>query len=371
MRKIVFLHPAHFEQSMGGAEYQISLLIDFLKKQSARIEIYYVFEDNRTPIENRLNIQLVPLKKIKLNKRFGDRWFLYRKEIMTELERIQPDVIYTRFFSSWSGIAANFAHQNNCVHIWALASDNDVTRLQQKVSLAKPLNFLENKWVKKAFRSAHYILTQNRYQQEQLQALYKREGVLIRQSAHSCQENSIVKPDSFVAICWIANLKPIKQPELFIELAERFKTNQFVNFTMIGRPHKDYNKLLQDAEDQIPNFHYLGEIPNDEVNKQLGQSHILVNTSEYEGFSNTFVQAWMRKVVVVSLNSNPDGLLTEKEIGFVSKNINELEKNIRDLVANTDNIETMGKKAFDYAQTNHSYELNMAILTKLMGIDEQ
>ena len=371
MRKIVFLHPAHYEQSMGGAEYQISLLIEFLKKQSANIEIYHIFEDNRTPIENGLNIQLVPLKKIKLNKRFGDRWFLYRKRILAELERIQPDVIYTRFFSSWSGIAADFARPNNCTHIWALASDNDVTRLQQRVSLLKPLNFLENKWVKKAFSSASYILTQNSYQQERVQTVYKREGLLIRQSAEICQEDTIVKPDSFIAVCWIANLKPIKQPELFVALAERFKTNQSIRFTMIGRSHKNYEELLQNAADRIPNFRYLGEIPNNEVNKQLCQTHILVNTSEYEGFSNTFVQAWMRKVVVVSLNSNPDGLLSDKEIGFVSSNLNELEKTIRDLVDNKDTIERMGRKAFDYAQVNHSYTQNMAMLTKLMGIDEQ
>ncbi len=371
MRKIVFLHPAHYEQSMGGAEYQISLLIEFLKKQSARIEIYYIYEDNRTPIENGLNIQLVPLKKIKLNKRFGDRWFLYKRRIVTELERIRPDVIYTRFFSSWSGIAANFANQNNCIHIWALASDNDVTRLQQSVSLLKPLDYIENGWVKKAFSSANYIITQNRYQQEKIQTVYKREAVLIRQSTDVCQEDSIFKPDSFIAVCWIANLKPIKQPELFVELAERFKTNQSINFTMIGRSHKDYDKLIQDATDRIPNFRYLGEIPNNEVNKLLNQSHILVNTSEYEGFSNTFVQAWMRKVVVISLNSNPDGLLTDKEIGFVAGNLNELEKTIHELVNNTDTLERMGKKAQDYAQLNHSYSSNMAILTKLMGIDEQ
>lgn len=370
MRKIVFLHPAHYEQSMGGAEYQISLLIEFLKKQSAHLEIYHIFEDNRTPIKNGLNIQLVPLKKIKLNKRFGDRWFIYKKRIVEELERIRPDVIYTRFFSSWSGIAADFARQNNCTHIWALASDNDVTRLQQRVSLLKPLDFIENKWVKKAFRSANYILTQNRYQQERIKTMYQREGILIRQSTEVCQEDTIVKPNSHIAICWIANLKAIKQPELFIELAERFKTNQSISFTMIGRPNKDYKELLQNAADRIPNFHYLGEIPNSEVNKQLSQSHILVNTSQYEGFSNTFVQAWMRKVVVVSLNSNPDDLLTDKEIGFVSRNPDELEKTIGDLVDNTDTIEKIGKKAYDYAQANHSYALNMAILTKLMGIDE-
>ncbi len=44
MKKVVFLHPAYFEQSMGGAEYQISLLIEFLLNQSSEVEIHHIFE---------------------------------------------------------------------------------------------------------------------------------------------------------------------------------------------------------------------------------------------------------------------------------------------------------------------------------------
>ena len=33
----------------------------------------------------------------------------------------------------------------------------------------------------------------------------------------------------------------------------------------------------------------------------------LVNTSDYEGFSNTFIQAWMRRVPIASLHVDPDG----------------------------------------------------------------
>ena len=371
MKKIVFLHPAYYEQAMGGAEYQISLLIDFIKKQNTEIEIYYIFEDQKSAVENKSNIQLLPIKKILLNKRFGNRWFLYRKDILTQLNKIKPDLIYTRFFSSWSGIASEYAKENNCIHIWALASDSDITRIHKKVSFFKLLDRIENKWVKKAFASASFILTQNNYQQDSLKSIYKRDGILIKQSNVIYPEESISKMDKILNVCWIGNLKPIKQPQLFVELASRFKNIPSIQFKMIGRSQIEYAEMIQNAIDKIPNFNYLGELSNDEVNEQLCEGHILINTSEYEGFSNTFVQAWMRKVVVVSLNSNPDEILTKQEIGFVSDNIDEIEKVIDGLNNNLIWRKELGEKAYKYAIENHSYVKNMSVVLKYMKINEQ
>ena len=49
-----------------------------------------------------------------------------------------------------------------------------------------------------------------------------------------------------------------------------------------------------------------------EVNALLEHTDLLVNTSDYEGFSNTFIQAWMRRVPVVSLRVDPDRLLSPR-----------------------------------------------------------
>lgn len=370
MKKILFLHPAHYEQSMGGAEYQIFLLIDFLSKQQSNLKIYFIYEDNGLKISNNLGVKLLPLKKLKLNKRLGDRWFLHRKGIQKYLNEIRPDIIYTRFYSSWSGIAADYSQKNNCIHFWALASDKDVTRLKEKVLFTKPLNRIENKWVRYAYKYANHIITQNNFQQEMLKTEYGREGVLIRQSAEECVSNFNLKSTEKIRVCWIANLKPLKQPELFIQLANEFKEDNGIEFIMIGRSEKQYHSLLDDAKKTIPNFSYFGELSNDNVNNQLLSCHILVNTSEYEGFSNTFVQAWMRKVVVVSLNSNPDNLLSDNQIGFLASNFDNMCSVLRKLTTHPDLIISIGEAAYSRAMTNHSYEKNMKILIRLMKLDE-
>ena len=87
----------------------------------------------------------------------------------------------------------------------------------------------------------------------------------------------------------------------------------------------------------------------DEVNKVLSESHILVNTSEYEGFSNTYIQAWMRKVPVVALNSDPDDVIKTKGIGFHSKTFDQMVQDVRKLVENRKLRDEMGERSQKFA----------------------
>jgi glycosyltransferase involved in cell wall biosynthesis len=235
---------------MGGAEYQIYLLINFLIKQKLNYHIYYIYENRGGQILNHLNVHLLPLKRLKLNKRFGDRWFLHKTEIQNYLDKIQPDIIYTRSYSSWSGIAAEYTKSNNCIHFWALASDRDLYRLKSPVSFFRPLDRIENIWVLKAFKEASHIITQNNFQQELLSSLYGREGILIRQSVDEFVNCIGEKPTEKIRICWIANLKPLKQPRLFIDLANKFKDDlpEIEKWTEADKKKNDFFEAIGRGE---------------------------------------------------------------------------------------------------------------------------
>ena len=52
---------------------------------------------------------------------------------------------------------------------------------------------------------------------------------------------------------------------------------------------QEWNALVADEIQSTENLEHLGAKPQEEVNRLFAQTHILVNTSDYEGFSNTFV----------------------------------------------------------------------------------
>ena len=103
------------------------------------------------------------------------------------------------------------------------------------------------------------------------------------------------------------------------------------------------------------------------VDQQLNESHVLVNTSEYEGFSNTFVEAWMRKVIVLSMNSNPENIITDQKIGFICSSLSELIDKTDLLIKDAQLRTKMAQKSYEYGIKNHSLEHNIVSFAKLLS----
>jgi glycosyltransferase involved in cell wall biosynthesis len=129
---------------------------------------------------------------------------------------------------------------------------------------------------------------------------------------------------------------------------------------MMGRlASRKHQRRLAPRLEGAKNLRYLGEMPIDEVNRILAESHILVNTSDYEGFPNTFVQAWFREVPVVSLHVDPDDILKREGLGFHSGDFETLVRDTRRLIEDTDLRTHMGRRARAYAVENHSLMRNL------------
>lgn len=360
MKKLAIVHPAYWEQSFGGAELQISYLCEFA--QSRNWEVHYIYEDKKTPIANSNKFSLHPITPIIRRNTLGFRFSLCQVNITKALIKINPDVIYSRCAFSWSGIAAKYSKDYQKKHIWAIASDDDPIAYKLRIKdLLKPLNIFEKYWIKYAIKNASIIICQNRTQQKLLYDIHHRESIHISQMA-PLEEEIIPKDYSKLRILWIGNLKPIKRPEIFIRLSAYF-ANRDVVFTMIGKPDSKYNSMIEEAQ----NLQYLGSIPNKSVNQLLYDSHLLINTSISEGFSNTFVQAWLRKVPVISMNSNPDEILTKQDIGRICNTEEQLIQTVEEILLNPRIAEDMGEKAYIYAKNNHSTQI---ILPKIFDVIE-
>lgn len=374
MKKIVFLHPAHWEQAMGGAELQISYLVKYFAKND--YEVHFIFEDKKKLIKNNDKVILHPLKKVEkfIGLRWfidsnvvGQRWFLYSNKIKKKLSNIEPDIIYTRFYSSWSGIAAKYASEYKIKHIWAIAHDNDLRGRLNLKTLLKPFDIIESIAVRNAFKYASNIIVQNSFQKKDLLGKHKRNSIKVLQMGEGVDIYEIKKSKKFINIVWIANLKPIKRPDIFLKLVNELSVLSNCNFFMVGRPSQKYQMNIDEISKKIANFKFLGELSIEKVNHLLCQSHILINTSDAEGFSNTFIQAWMRKVIVLTMNSNPDEIITNENIGFVCPTLDLLREKTELLSKNNELRESLSNKAMKYARENHSVENNILKILKIIS----
>jgi len=341
--RLCILLPSHWASAMGGAEYQVKLLLGGLD-QRQNIRVWYLARN----INETFSSKNYEIRKIGSSK--GSRFVLDTPGILRTLKEIEPDLIYSRVGTAYVGIAAAYCRHRPCKLVWHIARDDDVKRAPFSLA-GGGMDWLNKKILEYGIRNADAIVAQTSQQAENLSKNYGISASTVISNFHPAPKEEILKSEP-VKVLWIGNLKNIKQPDLFIKLASKLRDSG-AQFIMVGSNQWSSEKLsaFQARVAEIENLSYIGAIEQDEVNSLLARSDILVNTSVLEGFSNTFIQAWMRGVPVVSLNSDPDRLLSESELGYYAQGkFSELETCTKELIH--DNV---ARKRFAYHCRNFAY----------------
>lgn len=350
--RICIIMGGHFSARVGGAQYQAKCIVDQLVEEDC-YEIFY--------LARVVNPDYVSegYKLIKISDNTGIRKYGFVFDVFQlnkYLNEIGPDVIYQRGLKAYTGIAAYYAKNNNCRMIFHVAHDDDVCPLKalKGLSLRNALDLIEKRIGEYGLRRADAVIAQTKYQAALLQEHYALSDTLVIRNFHPQPLESLVKSLP-VKVVWVANFKPTKQPEIFVWLAKELQSLENVEFHMIGRPGDSrLYSGLHEVINGIEKLTYYGEKSIEFVNELLSKADIFVNTSLSEGFPNTFIQAWMRKVPVVSLSVDPDNVLQEEEIGFFSGSREIMREKIVELVQNHSLRKLMGERAFCYANAKHS-----------------
>jgi len=350
-KKLCIIIPAHWAAIMGGSQYQAKFFIESLASIN-KYEIYYLarrVDPTFKPYDYRI-IQIADPRGV---RRFGESFDAPR--LINLLRNIKPDIIYQRVGCGYTGIAAHYARRNDCKMIWHVAHDMEVLPFERTYSHNIIFRYLEKKVLEYGIVHADDILVQTLQQGQFLQKNYGRKATAVIPNVQPLPEEKIIKTAP-LKVVWIANLKPWKQPEFFIRLARDLHKYKDVHFTMIGRPPDEthWREALMQEISKLDNLKYLGGCTQEVVNHNLARAHIFVNTSIQEGFANTFIQAWMRKVPVVSLNVNPDGVFNNRSIGLFSGSYEKLKQDVIRLIEEPDLRERMGEHAQAYAFDKHS-----------------
>lgn len=364
-RRICIIVPAHWEALMGGSQYQAMILIQHLLLLD-RYDIYYLARRVKKDF-NPVGYRIVKISDPRWYHRYGS--FPDSFKLLRILRTIKPDVIYQQVGCAYTGVAAYYARNSTCRMIWRVTSDKSLqpgnkSHYREYI----PDRFVERKMLEYGIRNSDKIVVQTETQARLLRENYHINSFELVRNFHPKPTEHIQKSKPYTVL-WIANFKKLKQPEVFIRLAKDLSSLD-ARFVMIGAPASGHwQKSLEEMISRTNNLAYLGVQSQQAVNGLLARAHILVNTSLYEGFSNTFIQAWMRKVPVLSLRVNPDALLSSGDLGYCAgDNYQRLKEYLSSLLNNPDQIQNMGTFAQEYAFRKFS-ENNVQRLVEIL--DEQ
>ena len=373
MRKLCVVMPSRWEAGGGGAQYQVKCLIDALSQQEG-LEIYYLTRDPEGA-EQQDGYRLVNIAGsghlAGYNRLFLDSRRLYRK-----LVEIEPDCVYLRGLTSYAGVAARYAKSNGCRQVLHVAHDYEVTPLREQVSPLmagfKPFVRIERAIGEYGLRHSDFIIAQTTHQAGLVEKYFSRNADAVIGNFHPPAQEVIEKNGSGrCSIVWVANLKPFKQPEVFVGLAEALAGRVDMEFLMVGDAGGGRYAGLFERIEALPNLSYLGPLPISKVNQILAESDIFVNTSSAEGFPNTFIQAWMREVPVISLGVDVDGILADGEAGFKAHSVEELKSLVERLAGDQELRRTLGVRGRRLAEqrfsTNRIMELTRIVVDLIDG----
>ncbi len=206
-----------------------------------------------------------------------------------------------------------------------------------------------------AIESADIHILQNERQAEMLKSGYGRQGVIIKNPIDlACQ----FPPNPAARnILWVGKSdERVKRPSLVLELARQLPEYQFVMIMNLSMPEV-HQQRLEEAKN-LPNVTLVERVPFDQIEQYFANACLHLNTSSFEGFPNTFLQAAKYAVPTISIQVDPGGMLSQHACGLVCNgDFEALKENVRALMMDDGRRSMFGEKALAYVREFHDKDV--------------
>jgi glycosyltransferase involved in cell wall biosynthesis len=136
-----------------------------------------------------------------------------------------------------------------------------------------------------------------------------------------------------IDVLWLGNIRKLKRPDRMLEIADQLPE---INFHMAGGPLPGEEPLYHEVRSAAAaraNITFHGPLSYWAANEACSRAKLLLNTSAVEGFPNTYLQAWIRGVPVVTL-IDPDHVIAREGLGAAAGSPAELPGTIEALLSN-------------------------------------
>jgi glycosyltransferase involved in cell wall biosynthesis len=271
------------------------------------------------------------------------------------LHVLSPDVLYAQLPSDFLWMMGLLARRRpGARFLYQLANDvhcDPWTAYDYKRWFHAPLYAL-------GLHMAEAITAQHDYQRTLLSPrLRKRVATVVPNLVRSISEYSREYEATTFDAIFIALIRPQKQLGVFLDLAEAFPD---LRFAVVGgfapEVSADLRASLETRLAGLSNVTFLGPRRAEEVVTLLEKTKVLVNTSLFEGFPNTMLEAWSVGVPVVSLSVDPGGVIEREQLGIVSGTTAHLQRDLATLARTASLNQRLGGNGLAYVRHRHSLQ---------------
>jgi glycosyltransferase involved in cell wall biosynthesis len=263
--------------------------------------------------------------------------------VWSAMKRADADIYYQRACGALTGFVAAFAQRHGRRMIFAGAADLDFDPALPTLRFARDRGLY--RW---GLRRAHQVVVQTERQRALCEQVYGRESVRI----DSCYGHQGRPGRHGGEVLWVGGVKPIKRPEVFLDLVQRLPQ---CRFKLIGGPGVGAEaqfEALKARAASLPNLQVMGFVPHADVESHFDGASLLVSTAEKEGFPNTFLQAWSRGIPTVSFFDTGSRLGDEK-VGVVVSDLEAMASAVQGLLADESLWAREGSRAAEYVRRHH------------------
>lgn len=320
----------------GGAEVDLYYLSTELAKDND-FEVSFITADyGQEKIETIERVRIIKSLNFKKNPLVG------ALKIWRAMKKADADIYILKTASLGTLLIALFciSHKKFFAYRAASALECDGTYLREHFFLGKAFNW--------SLHKAKLVLTQNELDRKNLKDTVGISAVAIH-NGHRLNRLREIERDT---ILWVGRSARVKRPELFIKLAELMPDEKFTFICQQATGDENYEQLVFRAK-AVNNLDFIERVPFAEVENYFQRAKSFVNTSDTEGFPNTFIQTCKAATPILSLNVNPDGFLDEYKCGICADG--DWEKFVRGCKISTEpsKTEEYGKNGRRYVEQNH------------------
>lgn len=339
----------YFNESVrgkGGGAEKIGYILSTELSKNDEFEVNYCVADYDQPEkEIRNNVNLWKIKSQKSSKLFN--FFKFLKTIKS----IHSDI----YIFGGSGVDSGFANIATKIllrkkTLYMLMHDSEISFSESRKIIGIPGAIV----MSLVYRINNVITTQTEYQK---QAFTENRNLKVKSIVRNIIDLTNIQsiPNSGRdKTIWVCRCERWKQPEVFLNLATRYKTEKFVMVCSQSTEKEYWNEIKSKAKN-ISNLEFYDYLPNTELAKQYKFAKIFVNTSTAEGFSFAMMEAMAVNCTVLTYNANPDFFIDKYKTGFCANgNLKDFFDKFELLSSSETELKETGNNARKYLEDYHS-----------------